>query len=76
MNLDTWVDLVCDELNLARPDVRAVLELARDVAHGIDRPAAPVTALLAGLAAKDEAALPEVMDRIRVLLATATEVAG
>ena len=31
-------------------DVRAILDMARDVAHGVDRPAAPLTAYLLGLA--------------------------
>jgi hypothetical protein len=45
-----------------------VLDLARDVAHRVDRPAAPLTALLIGLAAKDTDDLPAVMERVRALL--------
>lgn len=49
--LATWSDAVCDELGLAGPvDRRLVLDLAREVAHGVARPAAPLTAYLLGLA--------------------------
>jgi hypothetical protein len=50
--LDEWVDAACAELGLdpAAVDQRAVLDLARQVAHQVDRPAAPVTAFLLGLA--------------------------
>ena len=50
--LDEWVDAACTELGLdpAVADQRAVLDLARAVAHQVDRPAAPVTAFLLGIA--------------------------
>jgi molybdopterin-guanine dinucleotide biosynthesis protein A len=50
--LEQWLQAACAELGLdpAAVDVRAVLDLARDVAHGVDRPAAPVTAYLLGVA--------------------------
>jgi hypothetical protein len=34
----------------AAVDTKLVLDLARDVAHGVDRPAAPLTAYLLGVA--------------------------
>jgi hypothetical protein len=51
--LEQWLEVACGELGLdpGSVDVRAVLDLARDVARGVDRPAAPVTAYLLGLAA-------------------------
>jgi len=52
--LARWVATVGDELELAVDAdrvTRLVLDLARDVAHSVDRPAAPVTAYLLGLAA-------------------------
>ena len=54
--LQEWVDLVCQELNLTDAVSPAamqsrVLDLSRDVAHGVARPAAPLTAYLLGLAA-------------------------
>ena len=50
--LDEWVDAACGELGLdpAVADQRSVLDLARVVAHQVDRPAAPVTAFLLGVA--------------------------
>ena len=52
--LARWVAAVGDELELTVDGdrvTRLVLDLARDVAHNVDRPAAPVTAYLLGLAA-------------------------
>ena len=50
--MDQWTAAVCAELGIeARDaDLRAVLDLTRDVAHGVARPAAPFTAYLVGLA--------------------------
>jgi hypothetical protein len=50
--LEEWTALVCRELGIdpARVDRNAVLDLTRDVAHGVARPAAPLTAYLVGLA--------------------------
>ena len=51
-SLDEWTELVCLEFGLpsGSVDARLVLGMARDVAHGVDRPAAPLTAYLLGLA--------------------------
>lgn len=54
--LQEWVNLVCRELDLGDAVSPAamqsrVLDLSRDVAHGVARPAAPLTAYLLGLAA-------------------------
>jgi hypothetical protein len=50
--LDHWTQAACAELGLtpAQVPARVVLDLARDVAHQVDRPAAPLTAFLLGLA--------------------------
>jgi hypothetical protein len=51
--LDEWTANVCTALGLdpTSPDEqRLVLDLARDVAHGVLRPAAPLSAYLLGLA--------------------------
>lgn len=50
--MDDWVVAACTELDLdpAGVPVPAVLDLARDVAHQVLRPGAPVTAYLLGLA--------------------------
>jgi uncharacterized protein DUF6457 len=59
--LTDWIDACCADLGLDRADVveRVILDLTRDVAHGVDRPAAPVTAFLLGLAVGRGASLPE-----------------
>jgi hypothetical protein len=51
--LDDWVQAACAELGIAPGDVDRdlILDVARDVAHGVARPAAPLTAYLMGLAA-------------------------
>jgi len=51
--LEEWADEVRAALNLepaAGDEQKLVLDLARDVAHGVLRPAAPVSAYLLGLA--------------------------
>ncbi|MBA2325014.1 MAG: molybdopterin-guanine dinucleotide biosynthesis protein MobA [Pseudonocardiales bacterium] len=53
--MSDWIADVCRELGLELADLEAtttqVLDLTADVAHGVARPAAPVTAFLVGLAA-------------------------
>jgi len=50
--LEEWVRQVSEELGLpGETDRDLVLDLARDVAHGVARPAAPLTTYLVGLAA-------------------------
>jgi Domain of unknown function (DUF6457) len=52
MTLQDWSDLLCDELGLELDvDISQVLDLARDSAHAVARPAAPLTAFLVGYAA-------------------------
>jgi hypothetical protein len=50
--LDDWTDTVCAELGLDPRDVdqQTVLNLARVAAHAVDRPAAPLTTYLLGMA--------------------------
>jgi hypothetical protein len=50
--MERWIMAVCADLGLdpGSVDARAVLDMARDVAHNVDRPAAPVTAYLLGMA--------------------------
>jgi len=53
VTLDEWVRDLSDALgvNAAGTDVPLLLDVARDAAHGIARPAAPLTTFLVGLAA-------------------------
>ena len=50
--LDDWTNLVCVELGLEPSETtqKTVLNLARVAAHTVDRPAAPLTAYLLGVA--------------------------
>lgn len=48
--LDEWTEAVRVALRLDPIDPTLVLDLARDVAHGVLRPAAPLTAYLVGIA--------------------------
>jgi hypothetical protein len=61
--LENWTARVCDALNLdpAAVDQSLLLDLTRDVAHGVARPAAPLTSFLIGLAAgRDGGSLDDV----------------
>ncbi len=51
LTLQEWVDTVCRETGLdpSLVDITTVLDLAKDAAHGIARPAAPLTTFMAGL---------------------------
>ena len=52
MSLQDWVDELCEELQVDTDlDMSALLDLARDAAHKVDRPAAPLTTFLVGYAA-------------------------
>ncbi|MEN3537275.1 DUF6457 domain-containing protein [Microbispora sp. ZYX-F-249] len=64
--LEEWTALVCRELGIdpARVDRTAVLDLTRDVAHGVARPAAPLTAYLLGLAQGAGTAPPDAAERL------------
>ncbi|MHB1594518.1 MAG: DUF6457 domain-containing protein [Streptosporangiaceae bacterium] len=50
--LTDWINAACAELGIDQGAVaeRRILDLARDVAHQVDRPAAPLTAFLLGMA--------------------------
>jgi uncharacterized protein DUF6457 len=68
--LDEWTAQVCTELGLdpALVDRDRVLDLARDVAHGVARPAAPLTAYLMGLAVGRGHSPAEAAARITALI--------
>jgi uncharacterized protein DUF6457 len=53
MVLDDWVAALATELGVPADavDVRRLLDVARDAAHHVDRPAAPLTTFLVGYAA-------------------------
>jgi hypothetical protein len=70
--LDRWVGAACTELGLTPDDVeaKAVLDVARDVAHQVLRPGAPVTAYLMGIAVGRGADPADVAGRISALALT------
>jgi hypothetical protein len=69
VNLHDWIDELCDALDIdAEVDEGLVLDLARTVAHTVERPAAPVTTFILGLAAGSAGADPE---RVEALAAKA-----
>jgi Domain of unknown function (DUF6457) len=71
--LATWLARLCSELAIDPDlvDVAAVLDLARDAAHAVARPAAPLTAFVVGLAAGlqggDRANIDALIDRAQQL---------
>ena len=72
--LDEWVARLSEALGVPREavDVGAVLDLARDAAHGVARPAAPLTTFVAGYAAARNGGSP---DDVRAALAIASRLA-
>lgn len=77
--LDVWATKLIEALHLpadVEVDIPAVLDLARDAAHGVARPAAPLTTFLVGLAAGLSGGSPEDLERAFAtarLLATADQ---
>jgi molybdopterin-guanine dinucleotide biosynthesis protein A len=58
--LDEWISAVKDELGIDLDvDTGVLLDLARDAAHGVARPAAPLTTFLVGYAAAAAGGGPE-----------------
>ncbi|WP_086883731.1 MULTISPECIES: NTP transferase domain-containing protein [Streptomyces violaceusniger group] len=60
--LDEWIAAVKAELGIDLDvDTAALLDLARDAAHGVARPAAPLTTFLVGYAAAQKGGGPEAL---------------
>ena len=74
--LDAWLADVVQALGVSAEalDRDVVLDLTRDVAHQVGRPAAPLTAFLVGLRAGqhggDEGAVTDAVARVRALITT------
>ncbi len=74
MNLHDWIDELCDVLDVeAEIDEGLVLDLARVAAHSVERPAAPVTAYVLGLAAGARGADPETVEALAARAQTLAE---
>ena len=69
---ERWIVAACAELGLdpAEVPVRTVLDLARVTAHQVERPAAPLTAFMLGLAAGRGSDPAEAATRIEELAAS------
>ncbi|MBD8023556.1 DUF6457 domain-containing protein [Microbacterium gallinarum] len=73
--LDAWAATLRQRFGLAEADVpvSAVLDLTRDVANGVARPAAPLGAFVAGLVAgragDDPARVREALEAVAALAA-------
>jgi Domain of unknown function (DUF6457) len=69
--LESWTEAACTELGIdpAIMDTRVVLDIARDAAHQVARPAAPLTAYLLGVAVGRGQPLDGAAERIRLLAA-------
>lgn len=69
--MKTWIDAVSAELNLpADVNVDVILDVARVAAHGVERPAAPVTTFLLGVAVAGGMDVTEAAARIQTLAET------
>jgi hypothetical protein len=59
MTLTEWTEQLCQALGVdVEFEVDALLDLARDAAHQVDRPAAPLTTFLVGYAAAQRGGKP------------------
>jgi len=68
--LDEWLAAAAAELGVEHSvDSRLLLDMTRDVAHGVERPAAPLTAYLLGLAVARGANPSEACARLSALAA-------
>ncbi len=72
--LDAWAAALRERFGLAEQDlpIALILDLARDVAVGVARPAAPFSAFAAGLVAGRSGGSPE---DVRAAVAAITELA-
>ncbi|MGW0072826.1 DUF6457 domain-containing protein, partial [Streptosporangium sandarakinum] len=64
--LTEWTTLACRELGIdpSAVDRDALLDLTKEVAHGVTRPAAPLTAYLLGLAQGAGTAPSDAVERL------------
>jgi pyrrolidone-carboxylate peptidase len=75
MTVEEWIPRLAAELGIeAEIDVDALLAITGEVAHAVERKAAPVSAFVIGLAAGREGGTPEdvaaAIERTRALVAS------
>jgi hypothetical protein len=69
--MQKWINAVSAELNLpADVDLDVILDVARVAAHGVERPAAPVTTFLLGVAVAGGMDVKEAAVKIEALAAS------
>lgn len=70
MNLHDWIDEVCDVLDIEEADLDEglILDVAREAAHNVARPAAPITTFLLGFAAARSSGDVEETERLAGLV--------
>ncbi|MGP6170362.1 DUF6457 domain-containing protein [Microbacterium sp. A196] len=73
--LDEWAQALRERFGLGEEDlpIALILDLARDVANGVARPAAPFSAFAAGLVAGRAGGSP---DQVRAAVGEVVEMAG
>ncbi|WP_308491634.1 DUF6457 domain-containing protein [Microbacterium terrisoli] len=73
--LDRWADALREHFGLSEQDVPIglILNLAKDVANGVARPAAPFSAFVAGLVAGRAGGSPE---QVREAVAAVSQLAS
>lgn len=60
-----WIDELCDALEIeVDVDESLILDVAREAAHNVQRPAAPVSTFLLGYAAAQSDGDPDELDRL------------
>ena len=65
MNIHDWIDELCDVLDVeVDVDEALILDLARDAAHNVERPAAPISTFLLGYAAAAFDGAPAEVERL------------
>jgi hypothetical protein len=75
--MNTWVNAVSAELDLpADVNVDVILDVARVAAHSVERPAAPVTTFLLGVAVAGGMDVSEAAAKIQALAQTWPPPAG
>jgi hypothetical protein len=75
-SLERWVEELANALGIpesADLDLALVLDLARDAAHGVARPAAPLTTFLVGFAAARAGGSADEIRRLAMLASRLAE---
>jgi hypothetical protein len=69
MTLQEWTDVVQEALGTdTEVDIDLVLDLARDAAHSVARPSAPLTTFLLGYAAAQRGGTPRDVSEVAAII--------